>query len=275
VRPRGQQAAHHPASARVRLQAGQGRRFRRAHEVKLGEHSQARQQLPQVGRLHHLSEEDQRPVDGRGPESRQRLLDRQACRLHHLNEAEANPSDDLHSLARQPTRLEHRERRRRLLSALRRHRQNVAGRQLTIWARVRLPVRLVVHLNVSASALRRQWALRKASAAAESRGHCSQLAPARPGILAENSERHRGYVIPAAPLPWAALLAERMARDNRVRALINPAGRRELECLLLQSMARDSRSMERKSPHLHQGHNNSGAIFTAAPEKNSGAAFFV
>jgi hypothetical protein len=35
--------------------------------------------------------------------------------------------------------------------------------------------------------------------------------------------------------------------------------------------------MERKSPkkeHLHQGHNNySGAIFTAAPEKNSGAAF--
>jgi hypothetical protein len=36
--------------------------------------------------------------------------------------------------------------------------------------------------------------------------------------------------------------------------------------------------MERKSPkkaHHRQGHNNSGAIFTAAPEKNSGAAFFV
>jgi hypothetical protein len=114
-------------------------------------------------------------------------------------------------------------------------------------------------LNVSASALRRQWAQGKASAAAE------------------NSERHLGCVIPAARLPWAAPLAKRMARDNRVRALINPAGRRELECLLLQSMARDSRSMERKSPkkeHLHQGHNNySGAIFTAAPEKNSGAAF--
>jgi hypothetical protein len=115
-------------------------------------------------------------------------------------------------------------------------------------------------LNVSASALRRQWAQGKASAAAE------------------NSERHPGYIIPSARLPWAVLLAKRMARDNRGRALINPAGPRELECLLLQSMARDSRSMERKSPkreHLHQGHNNSGAIFTAAPEKNSGAAFFV
>jgi hypothetical protein len=111
-------------------------------------------------------------------------------------------------------------------------------------------------LNVSDSALRRQWALRKASAAPESRGHCRQLAPVRPGILAENSERHRGYVIPAARHPWVVLLAKRMARDNQVRALINPAGRRELECLLLQSMARDSRSMERKSPHLHQGHNN-------------------
>ena len=35
--------------------------------------------------------------------------------------------------------------------------------------------------------------------------------------------------------------------------------------------------MERKSPkreHLHQGHNNFGAIFTAAPDKNPGAAFF-
>ena len=136
------------------------------------------------------------------------------------------------------------------------------------WARVR--VRRVVmrifrrkiaarHLNVSASALRRQWAPGKASDAAE------------------NSERHLGCVIPSARLPWAAPLAKRMARDNQVRALINPAGRRELECLLLQSMARDSRSMERKSPkkeHLHQGHNNFGAIFTAAPGKNSGAAFF-
>src|SRR5207249_7243965 len=127
--------------------------------------------------------------------------------LHHLNEAEANPADDLHSLARQPTRLEHRERRRRLLSVLRRQRQNMVDHQSTSWARVRVPVRLVVlktfrpkvaarHLNVSDSALRRQ------------------LAPVRPGILAENSERHLGYVIPPAHLLWAALLAKRMARDN-------------------------------------------------------------
>jgi hypothetical protein len=116
------------------------------------------------------------------------------------------------------------------------------------------------HLNVSASALR------------------SQLAAVRPGILSENSERHLDCVIPAARLPWAPLLAKRMARDNQVRALINPAGRRELERLLLPSMARDSRSMERKSTkkeHLHQGHNNFGAIFTAAPEKKFRSRFFL
>jgi hypothetical protein len=114
------------------------------------------------------------------------------------------------------------------------------------------------HLNVSASALRRQWAPGKASAAAE------------------NSERHRHYVNLAVRHLRARLLAKRVARDNQVRALINPAGRRELECLLLQSMARDSRTVERKSPkreHLHQGHNNFGAVFKAAPEKNSGASF--
>src|SRR6266480_6186201 len=115
-------------------------------------------------------------------------------------------------------------------------------------------------LNVSDSALRRQWAQGKASAGAE------------------NSERRRHYVNLAVRHLRARLLAKRVARDNQVRALINPAGRRELECLLLQSMARDRRSMERKSPkkeHLHQGHNNFGAHFTAAPEKNSGAAFFI
>jgi hypothetical protein len=141
--------------------------------------------------------------------------------------------------------------------------------QFTSWARLRVPVRLVLrtfrrkvatrHLNVSASALRRQWAQGKASA------------------VAENSERHLGYVIPSARLPWAALLAKRMARDNRVRALINPAGRRELERLPQPSTAPVNLSMEIKSPkkeHLHQGHNNSGATFTAAPEKNSGAVFF-
>jgi hypothetical protein len=270
VQPREQAAARCRLLRGVRLRAAPSPRFHPAHEAKRDGCFQARQQLQQVVRLHHLSEGNRRPVDGHDPESRQRLLDQQACRLHHLNEAEANPADDLHCLARQPTRLEHRERRRRLLSILRRHRQNMVDHQLTSWARVRAPVRLVVlrtfrrkvaarHLNVSASALRRQ------------------LAAVRPGILAENSERHPGYIIPAARLLWVPLLAKRMARDNQVRALINLAGRRELECLLLQSMARDSRSMERKSPkkeHLHQGHNNSGATFTAAPEKKFRSRFF-
>ena len=151
-------------------------------------------------------------MDGRGPESRQRLLEQQACRLHHLNGAEANPADDLHSLARQPTRLEHRERRRHLLSVHRRHRQNMVGHQREIWARVRVrPVVMKIfrrkiaarQLNVSDSALRRQWAQGKASA------------------RAENSERRLGCAIPAARLLRAAPLA----RDNQVRALINPAGR--------------------------------------------------
>ena len=270
VRPREQAAARCRLLRGVRLRAAPSPPFHPAHEAERDGCFQARQRLHQLVRLHRLREGNQRQVDGHDPESRQRLLDQQACRLHHLNEAEANPADDLHSLARQPTRLEHRERRRRLLSVLRRQRQNMVDHQSTSWARVRVPVRLVVlktfrpkvaarHLNVSDSALRRQ------------------LAPVRPGILAENSERHLGYVIPPAHLLWAALLAKRMARDNQVRALINLAGRRELERLLQQSMARDSRSMERKNPkreHLHQGHNNFGAIFTAAPDKNPGAAFF-
>jgi len=143
--------------------------------------------------------------------------------------------------------------------------------QSTSWARVRVPVRLVVlktfrpkvaarHLNVSASALRRQWAQRKASAAAE------------------NSERHLNCVIPAARLPWGALLAERLARDNRVQALINPAVRREAECPLQVSAPQASQRVERKSPkreHLRQGHNNFGAIFKAAPEKKFRSRFFV
>ena len=114
-------------------------------------------------------------------------------------------------------------------------------------------------LSVSGSARRRQWAQGKASAAAE------------------NSERHLGSVIPSARLPWAAPLAMRMAPDNQVRALINPAGRRELECPLQVSAPQGSQRVERKNPkreHLHQSHNNFGAVFTAAPEKDSGAAFF-
>jgi len=96
-------------------------------------------------------------------------------------------------------------------------------------------------LNVSASALRRQWAQGKASAAAE------------------NSERHLGSVIPAARLPWADLQAKRAARDKQVRALINPGDRRELEGPLEVSAPQASQRVERKSPkrkHLRQAHNN-------------------
>ena len=193
------------------------------------------------------------------------------------------------------------------------------------WVRVRVPVRLVVmrifrrkvaarNLNVSASALRRQWAQGKASVAAENSEHHLQCASQSRrrlpvGLRVKRAAREKEGKVPmvnlaghhrqeverplladqpeveqlpqvrsAARLRWAAPRAKRMERDNQVRALINPAGRRELECLLLQSMVRDSRSMERKSPkreHLHQGHNNFGAIFTAAPEKDSGAAFLV
>jgi hypothetical protein len=93
----------------------------------------------------------------------------------------------------------------------------------------------------------------------------------RPGILAETSERHLDYIILSARLPRVALLAKRMARrDNQVRALINLAGRRELERLPQPTTAPVNLSMEIKGPknrRLHPGHNNSGAIFTAAPEK--------
>jgi hypothetical protein len=128
------------------------------------------------------------------------------------------------------------------------------------------------HLNVSASALRRQWAPGKASAAALRR----QWAQGKASAAAENSERRRHYVNLAVRHLRARLLAKRVARDNQVRALINPAGRRELECPLQVSAPQASQRVERKKPkreHLHQGHNNFGAIFKAAPEKNSGATF--
>src|SRR5882724_2662220 len=96
------------------------------------------------------------------------------------------------------------------------------------WAKVR--VRRVVmrmfrrkiaarRLNVSASALRRQWAQGKASAAAE------------------NSERHLGCVTPTVRLPRASPRAKRMAGDNKVRALINPGGRRELMRIFRRKVA--------------------------------------
>jgi len=111
----------------------------------------------------------------------------------------------------------------------------MVDRQYAGWARVL--VRQVVmrmfrrkiaarRLNASASARRRQRAQEKGSAAAE------------------NSERHLGSVIPAARLPWADLQTKRAARDNQVRALINPGGRPELEGLLQVSAPQASQRVE-------------------------------
>jgi hypothetical protein len=137
------------------------------------------------------------------------------------------------------------------------------------WARVR--VRRVVmrifrrkiatsRLNVSASVLRRQVTWGQLRVAAGNRGH------------------HRGCVVRSRRRLRAELLAKRMARNNQVRALINPAGRRDLECPLQVSVPQASQRAERKSQRKrrhHQGHNKFGAVFTAAPEKKFRSRFFV
>jgi hypothetical protein len=142
-------------------------------------------------------------------------------------------------------------RRRRHLRSANRHHQNVVDRQLIGWAKVRVQVRPVVlkifrrkvvarNLNVSDSALHRQLAT---------------VCPASP---AENSERQLGYVIPGARLLRAELLAKHAAREKKDRALINLAGRREVERPLQVSAPQASQRVERKSQrkrHHHQGHN--------------------
>ena len=96
------------------------------------------------------------------------------------------------------------------------------------------------NLNVSDSALRRQ------------------LARVRLSRPAENSDRRMGYVIPGARLLRAAFLAKRAAREKKVRDLINPAGRREVERPQQLSTGKDSQRVERKNQrkrHHHQGRN--------------------
>ena len=104
VRPRDQLAARRHLVARVqRLGPGVSRRFRLAREAKPDACFLARQQCHQAVR-HRSSEQNQHQVDGRGQESRQRLLDPQACRLHHLNAAKEEQAGGLHSLGQQRTR---------------------------------------------------------------------------------------------------------------------------------------------------------------------------
>jgi hypothetical protein len=90
ARPRAQPKPSHRLLAGVRLQAEPGRWFRLAHEVNLDAFFLGRQRLRQVVRLHPSSEQNQRPVDGRGPERQQCLLDQEVCRLHRLNGGDLN-----------------------------------------------------------------------------------------------------------------------------------------------------------------------------------------
>ncbi len=233
----------------VRLRGAPSHRFRQAHEVERDGYFQARRQLQQVAHLRLLSEGNQRQVDRHDPELRQRP---RVVRPRHLNAVGGRADRQ----QQRPHRSNNSDRR------------NVADRQLASWARVR--IRLVArrmfhrvaadHLNVSASAPLRQLAWGQPRVAVGNRGH------------------RRGCVIRSRRRLPADLPAKRVAGDHRVRASINPAGRRELERLPQPSTAPVNLSMEIKGPknrRLHPGHNNFGAIFTAAPEKNSGAAFFV
>ena len=141
VRPREQAAAHCRLLRGVRLRAAPSPRFHPAHEAERDGCFQARQQPQQVVHLHHLNEGNQRQVDGHDPESRQRL---RFVHLPQLNAANGQADREQQRLPRPANR----------------HRRNVAGRQLTIWARVRLRVRPVVprrlHHHVRNSAPLRQ-----------------------------------------------------------------------------------------------------------------------
>ena len=150
-------------------------------------------------------------------------------------------------------------------------------------------------LNDSASALRRQWAQGKAGAVAQV-GHLDfgnrarRLLVAEPRVrraanekgcrtlMASRLRRNRASSgSPGARLPWAVPLAKHVARDNQARALINPVGRRELEGPLQVSAPQTSRRVERKSPkreHLHQDHNNFGAIFYRGSGEKFRSRFF-
>jgi hypothetical protein len=94
VRLRAQSARSHRLLAGVRLWAGPRRPVRLVREANLDACFLARQQLRQAFRLHHLSEENQRQVDGRDLEPRQRLLSQQAWRLHRLNGGDLNQVHD-------------------------------------------------------------------------------------------------------------------------------------------------------------------------------------
>jgi len=100
-----------------------------------------------------------------------------------------------------------------------------------------------------------------------------------PSAAALNSERRPGYVSLAVHRLRARLPAKRAARENEARApMVNLADNHGAERRLQPSVPPNSQSAERKSPkdqHQRQGHNNSGAIFTAAPEQKLRSRSFV
>jgi len=185
-------------------------------------------------------------------------------RLHHLNAAEADQAGGLRSLGRQPARREHRARRRHNLSALRHPRQNRAGHLHAGWARVQ--VRLVV-LGIFRRRVARNSALLR------------QRVGLEPSAAVLNIEHRLDYVSLAVRRLRAGLLTNCKPREKEGRArMVNRlAGHQEVGRRPQLSVPRDSQRAERKDPrkeHRRQGLNNSGAIFTAAPEQNFGAAFF-
>jgi hypothetical protein len=184
-------------------------------------------------------------------------------RLRHLNAAEADQAGGLPSLGRQPARREHRARRPHNLSAQHRHRQNRAGHLHAGWARVqvRLVVRGIFHRRVARnSALLRQ------------RGRLD------PSAAVLNVEHRLDYVSLAVRRLRAGLPTNCKPREKEGRArMVNLADSRGVERRPQLTAARDSQSLARKNQrkeHRRQGLNNSGAIFTAAPEQNFGAACF-
>jgi len=98
-----------------------------------------------------------------------------------------------------------------------------------------------------------------------------------PSAAVLNSERRPGYVSLAVHRLRTRLPAKRAARENEVRApMVNLADNHGAERRLQPSVPPNSQSAERKSPKdQRQGHNNSGAIFTAAPEQKLRSRSFV
>lgn len=173
-------------------------------------------------------------------------------RLRHLNAAEADQARGLRSL-RHP-------------------RQNRAGHLHAGWARVQ--VRLVVR-----KIFRRRVA--RNSALLRQRGRLDSSA----AVL--NIEHRLGYVSLAVRRLRAALLTNCKPREKEGRApMVNLAdSRREVERKLQASSAahgnqsappisRSAEAKNQKKEHRRQGLNNSGAIFTAAPERRIRSRFF-